>query len=124
MNEPLFGIENLDGFIVIGIVLFFSLMETFAGYLTATKRIFGDWIQEAGGFLVLSFIIKPLIVFIAFFLGKSLIPNVQNAVANSNLFLILLVYLLIDDVLQYWYHRFGHEYQLLWTLQRTHHQAE
>lgn len=124
MNEPLFGIENLDGYVVIGIILFFSLLETIAGYLSATKRTFSDWIQEAGGFAALSFVYKPLIVFIAFFLGKSLIPNVQNAVADANLWLVLLGYLLIDDVLQYWYHRFGHEYAFLWKLHRPHHQAE
>lgn len=55
MNEPLLGIDNLDGYIVLGIVLLFSLIETFAGFLTASKRTFSDWIQEAGGFLVLSF---------------------------------------------------------------------
>jgi sterol desaturase/sphingolipid hydroxylase (fatty acid hydroxylase superfamily)/CDGSH-type Zn-finger protein len=124
MNEPLWGIENLDGFIVIGIVLLFSIFETIAGYWANTKRTFGDWIQEAGGFLVLSFAIKPLIIFIAFWLGKSLIPNVQNAIFSANLFLVLLVYLLVDDVLQYWYHRFGHEYSFLWKLHRPHHQAE
>lgn len=124
MNEPLFGIENFDGYIVIGIILFFSLLETVAGYLTNTKRSFSDWIQEAGGFLALSFIYKPLIIFIALFLGNSLIPNVQNAVANSNLLLVTIGYVLIDDVLQYWYHRFGHEYEFLWKLHRPHHQAE
>jgi sterol desaturase/sphingolipid hydroxylase (fatty acid hydroxylase superfamily)/CDGSH-type Zn-finger protein len=124
MNEPLFGIENLDGYLVLGIVLLFSLLETAAGYLASTKRKFSDWVQEAGGFLVLSFIIKPLIVLAAFSLGKLLVPNVQNAVANSNLLLILPGYLLVDDVLQYWYHRFGHEYEFLWKLHRPHHQAE
>ena len=124
MNEPFFGIENLDGYIVIGIILFFSLMETIAGYLSATKRTLGDWIQEAGGFLALSFVYKPLIVLAAFWLGKLLIPNIQNAVAASNLWIGLPVYLLVDDILQYWYHRFGHEYQFLWKLHRPHHQAE
>ncbi|MBK7393036.1 MAG: sterol desaturase family protein [Chloracidobacterium sp.] len=124
MNEPLFGIPNLDGYIVIGIVLFFSLAETIAGYLTASKRTFGDWIQEAGGFIALSFIYKPLIVFSAFYFGGSLIPDVQNYVANSNLWAVFLIYLLVDDVLQYWYHRFGHEYGWLWKLHRPHHQAE
>ena len=76
MNDPLFGIENLEGYIVLGIVVFFSLMETMAGYLSATKRSIGDWIQEAGGFLALSFIFKPLIVLAAFSFGKLLIPNV------------------------------------------------
>lgn len=124
MNEPLLGIANLDGYIVLGIVIFFSLAETIAGYLVASKRTFSDWIQEAGGFVALSFIYKPLIIWLAFLLGQSLIPNVQNAVATSNLWLVLLVYLLIDDVLQYWYHRFGHEYDFLWKLHRPHHQAE
>lgn len=124
MNEPLFGIANLDGYIVIGIILFFSLMETFAGFLSATKRTASDWIQEAGGFLVLSFIYKPLIIFAALSLGSLLIPNVQNAVASMNLWVGLIIYLLIDDVLQYWYHRFGHEYDFLWKLHRPHHQAE
>lgn len=36
MNEPLLGISNLDGYIVVGIVLFFSGLETIAGYLSAT----------------------------------------------------------------------------------------
>jgi sterol desaturase/sphingolipid hydroxylase (fatty acid hydroxylase superfamily)/CDGSH-type Zn-finger protein len=124
MNEPLFGIANLDSYIVIGIILFFSLLETIAGFLSATKRTFNDWIQEAGGFLALSFIYKPLIIFAAFSLGKLLIPNVQNAVYSINLWIGLIVYLLIDDVLQYWYHRFGHEYDFLWKLHRPHHQAE
>jgi sterol desaturase/sphingolipid hydroxylase (fatty acid hydroxylase superfamily)/CDGSH-type Zn-finger protein len=124
MNEPLFGIPNLDGYIVLGIVLLFGLLETIAGYLTATKRKFGDWIQEAGGFLVLSFLIKPLIVFAAILFGRLLIPDVQNVVANSNLWLVFFGYLFVDDVLQYWYHRFGHEYNWLWKLHRPHHQAE
>lgn len=124
MNEPLLGIPNLDGYIVIGIVLFFSVLETLAGYLSATKRTFGDWMQEAGGFVVLSFVYKPLIVLSAFYLGATLVPNVQNYVANSYLWAVFLVYLLVDDILQYWYHRFGHEYGWLWKLHRPHHQAE
>ncbi len=124
MNEPLFGIANFDGYIVIAIILFFSVLETIAGFLSSTKRSASDWVQEAGGFLALSFVYKPLIIFAAFWLGDSLIPNVRNSVASVNLWIGLIVYLLVDDVLQYWYHRFGHEYDFLWKLHRPHHQAE
>jgi sterol desaturase/sphingolipid hydroxylase (fatty acid hydroxylase superfamily)/CDGSH-type Zn-finger protein len=124
MNEPLLGIQNLDGYVVVGIVLMFGLAETLAGRLASTNRSFGDWIQEAGGFLVLSFAIKPLIVFAAFLLGRALVPDLQNSVASGGLLPAFVIYLLIDDVLQYWYHRFGHEYQFLWKLHRPHHQAE
>ena len=124
MNQPLFGIENFDGYVVVGIVLTFSLLEALAGKLASSKRTFGDWVQEAGGFLVLSFAIKPLIVLSAYFVGHWLIPDFQNTVANLSLPLVFVLYLLVDDVLQYWYHRFGHEYQFLWKLHRPHHQAE
>ncbi len=124
MNEPLFGIANLDGYIVIGIILFFSLLETIAGYLAITKRKLSDWMQEAGGFIALSFVYKPLIIFAAFLLGRLFIPNAQSVVAHASLWPGVVVYLLVDDILQYWYHRFGHEYEFLWKLHRPHHQAE
>ena len=124
MNGPLFGIANLDGYVVVGIVLIFSILEAAAGFWTASKRTMGDWIQEAGGFIVLSFVYKPLIIFSAMTLGNLLIPGIQNTLANSYFLPVFVVYLLVDDILQYWYHRFGHEYGWLWKLHRPHHQAE
>lgn len=62
MNEPLFGIPNADVPFVMGILIFFLLIEIFSGYLHRTKRKFGDWIQELGGFLVLSLGTKAIIV--------------------------------------------------------------
>ncbi len=124
MNQPLFGIEGLDSYVVLGIVVFFCAIESAAGFLVATRRTWSDWIQEAGGFAVLSFVIKPAIVYGAYVLGGAVIPSAQNAVAQSSLIVGVVVYLLVDDVLQYWYHRFGHEYAFLWKLHRPHHQAE
>ncbi len=124
MNEPLFGIENLDSYIVLGIVILFCVLESAAGYLASSRRTASDWIQEVGGFAVLSFLIKPLIVFAAFFAGQRLAPGLQGSIAAFSILPALVVYLLVDDVLQYWYHRFGHEYDFLWKLHRPHHQAE
>lgn len=124
MNEPLFGVDNIDSFIVLAIVVFFCGIETAAGFLTATRRTLSDWIQEAGGFAVLSFAIKPAIVFGSYLAGSATIPEFQNYLAQSNLLVGTVGYLLVDDVLQYWFHRFGHEYPFLWKLHRPHHQAE
>ena len=44
---------NVDVYLVMGILVFLILVETFAGYLTQSKRDRGDWIQEFDGFLVL-----------------------------------------------------------------------
>lgn len=124
MDNALFGIENLDAYVVLGILIFFVIVETTAGYLASTKRNFGDWIQEAGGFFVLSILIKPAIVAAVFFLGRFLFPAAQNAISEWSLWLMLPFYLFIDDFMQYWYHRSAHEYEFLWKLHRPHHQAE
>ncbi|MEP6903023.1 MAG: sterol desaturase family protein [Actinomycetota bacterium] len=124
MNEPLFGIKNFEVYAVLGIVAFFGLIETLAGYLYRTKRTADDWIQEAGGFFVLAVIIKPVVVFMAFKFGEFLIPSFQNQFAGLSLWIVLPAFLLIDDFLQYWHHRFSHEYAFLWKLHRPHHQAE
>jgi len=124
MDNTLFGIENLDVYVVLGIIIFFVLVETLAGYWVNTKRNFGDWIQEAGGFFVLSLLIKPTIVASVFYLGRFLLPEYQNIIGGWSLWLMLPFYLFIDDVMQYWYHRSAHEYEFLWKLHRPHHQAE
>jgi sterol desaturase/sphingolipid hydroxylase (fatty acid hydroxylase superfamily)/CDGSH-type Zn-finger protein len=96
----------------------------FAGLLYSDKRTRDDWVQEFGGFLALALIIKPLIVFFAFKLGELFIPGVQNTLDGFSLLITLPVFLIVDDFIQYWHHRFSHEYSFLWKLHRPHHQAE
>ncbi|MEZ5041711.1 MAG: sterol desaturase family protein [Saprospiraceae bacterium] len=124
MEKTLFGIENLDTYLVLGILAFFGLLEVMAGYLHRSKRTRGDWIQEIGSFFVLSVLIKPAIVVAVLALGKVIFPGYFNLFGDWSLWLMLPFFLLIDDVLQYWYHRSAHEHEWLWKLHRPHHQAE
>ncbi|MCI4667700.1 MAG: sterol desaturase family protein [Bacteroidia bacterium] len=124
MKHTLFGIQDLDVYVVAGILILFGLLEVFAGFLSKSKRSTSDWIQEFGSFAVLSKLIKPGIVFAVFYIGKAVFPNYQFALDTWSLWLVLPFYLLIDDVLQYWYHRLAHEKEWLWKLHRPHHQAE
>ena len=125
MENELFGIKDMEVYLVLGILVFFGLLEVISGYLHRTQRTFSDWIQEAGGWLSLALLIKPLIVGLGLpFIASALFPSVQQPLADWNFWLLLPFYLLIDDVLQYWYHRSAHEYEWLWKLHRPHHQAE
>jgi len=124
MDKALFGIENLDVYLVMGILIAFGLLEVISGQLNKSKRSGSDWIQELGSFLVLSIGIKPLIVFIIYSLGSYFFADYLFTIAHWNFWLLLISYLLLDDVLQYWYHRSAHEYPFLWKLHRPHHQAE
>ena len=124
MDNSLFGVQNLDVIIVLGVLIGFGLMEVIAGYLSRTKRKSEDWIQEAGGFFALSVLIKPLMVGAVFLVGNLLFPSSLYGLAGWGLLLATCFYLFLDDLMQYWYHRSAHEYQFLWKLHRAHHQAE
>lgn len=114
----------MEMYIVLGILIGFSIAEVIAGYLKRTKRDNSDWIQELGGFLALSAAIKPLLFFVVYMLGSNLFPEYTTLLSGVNFWLVFVVYILIDDLLQYWYHRSAHEYPFLWKLHRSHHQAE
>jgi len=101
-------IPNIDVYVVLGIIVFFILIEIAVGYLKRTQRTGRDWMHEVGGFLICKF----------------LIPGLSEVFAAKSLLFITCFYLFIDDVMQYWYHRSAHEYQFLWKLHRPHHQAE
>ena len=120
----LFQIENFDVYLIVGIVLFFSLLEMIAGYWHSSKRNFGDWIQEAGGFLVLGFVIKPLVLFAVLGMMELLLSEYRYVWRDWPVALMAVVYILVDDFCQYWYHRLAHQNEWLWKLHRPHHQAE
>ncbi len=124
MEKALFGIPNLDVYLVLGILAFFIIIEIIGGYWHRTQRTSSDWIQEMGSYFVLALLIKPGIVLAALFVGNTFLPQFQYAVAGYSFGLALVIYLFADDFLQYWYHRSAHEYPFLWKLHRPHHQAE
>lgn len=124
MDTLLFNIEDFYVYIVMGILIFFGLLEVISGQLKRSKRSRGDWIQEVGSFLVLAIGIKPFIVLGVYTLGTLFFSEYQSVLNAWHWGLVLVGYILIDDVLQYWYHRSAHEYPFLWKLHRPHHQAE
>ena len=124
MIKNLLAIENFDVYFVIGIIIFFSLLETVSGFLKNSNRKKDDWIQEILSFVILGNLIKPSIVFFVFGLGNIFLPEYRFVLTDSSFIGVLLGYLLIDDLLQYWYHRTAHETPFLWKLHRSHHQAE
>ena len=70
--QRLLAIENFDVFLVLGVLIFFGLIESFAGYLHHSKRKKGDWLQEVMSFFLLSSGIKPAIVASVYILGNTI----------------------------------------------------
>jgi sterol desaturase/sphingolipid hydroxylase (fatty acid hydroxylase superfamily)/CDGSH-type Zn-finger protein len=123
-NNYLFGIKDSELYMVLGILVFFILLEIIFGGLKNSKRTSDDWRQEGISALALSLITKPIIVYAVYLLGNSFFPQYNTFFKAMPLWFVLPFYLLIDDLLQYWYHRTGHETEFLWRQHRAHHQAE
>lgn len=117
-----FDTPNLDTYIVLGIIVVFALIEGLDGLYTDSKRSKDDWFVEILGFTSLN-LLKPLVFLIGIFGMNLLFPGAVDRFSGWELLGGVVFYLLIDDILQYWYHRAAHEYQWLWKLHRPHHAA-
>lgn len=117
------SIPNIDLYLVLGILFTFGAIETILGHYNNSNRRKDDWIMEGIGFFVVA-ITKTGIVTIVYFLGNTLFPSASGSLAHWSLWLAFPFYILIDDVLQYWYHRSAHEYDWLWKHHRVHHAAK
>lgn len=120
--EKILNIPNIDLYFVLGVLFLFGFIETVMGAYKKSNRSSDDWILEGIGFFVVA-ISKTIIVAGVFFLGKALLPGSYEALASWSLLPAFLFYILIDDVMQYWYHRSAHEYNWLWKHHRVHHAA-
>ncbi|HRF39702.1 MAG TPA: hypothetical protein PK198_13010, partial [Saprospiraceae bacterium] len=115
MDHPIIQfIADKHMFFVVGILVFFGLIETALGYYAATKRTKNDLMVEVVNTFFLMVITKPAVVFIAMSALKWLAPAGEGALSGLSFWILLPMFLLVDDFLQYWYHRSSHEYKWLW----------
>ena len=123
MNKIFHFIAENSVVMVLGILVFFGLIEAIFGYLSESKRTKNDVMVEVFNTFFLIVIAKPLIAFVSFGLCALILPNQNELVMGLPLWLNILIFVLVDDFLQYWYHRSAHEYKLLWKWHRPHHAA-
>lgn len=109
--------------LVFGILILFGVIEAAFGYLSDSKRTKDDVLVESVNTFFLMVITKPLIMYIAFQGMRLIVPSKENVLASLPFWISLLIFLLVDDFLQYWYHRSSHEYKWLWKHHRAHHTA-
>lgn len=108
---------------VLGVLVAFGAIEAAFGFLANSKRRKDDVFVELINTFFLLGITKPFIAFFSFFLLHRFFPNVEGILLKLPFGINLLIFLLVDDFLQYWYHRFSHEYKWLWKWHRAHHTA-
>jgi sterol desaturase/sphingolipid hydroxylase (fatty acid hydroxylase superfamily)/CDGSH-type Zn-finger protein len=111
----------MDSWAIAGILVLFGVLEAFGGLYHNSKRTKDDWWIEILSFVHASTVSKPLIVLVSGALMLIFLPQMNNQFAETTLWISLPFVLLVDDIIQYWYHRKAHEWKWLWNLHRPHH---
>ncbi len=122
MNEA-FGIQHFDAKGVAIILLFFGIFEAFMGVFQHSKRTKWDYLTELVSFTQLSILIQPGIVYAVGQLGKSFFPQFLGTFQYLPAFAQFLILIVIEDLPQYWWHRWAHKKYWLWKLHLAHHES-
>lgn len=110
--------------IVLGIYLAFMIAELMFSNLFAKKgQTRDDAVLEVVGTSILLGLTQPAILLMSTFLMQAFFPQWHGALANINIFAAIALFLVFDDMMQYWWHRLAHSTPWLYNLHRAHHNA-
>jgi len=124
MDNFLVFLTHKQMYFVLGVLLFFGVTETLAGYFASSKRTKHDVLIETVNTFLLFAITKPLITLFAFYLCSLIFPSVKDVLDTWPIWLMTTPAILVDDFIQYWYHRSSHEHKWLWKWHSPRHAAE
>jgi sterol desaturase/sphingolipid hydroxylase (fatty acid hydroxylase superfamily) len=110
--------------VVIGILLAYGLAEFLRSDIFSKKeQCRNDGITEAISTFMLLIVTQPLIIASVSLLGSRFFPEYQGAFSGISVFAALALFLMLDDMMQYWWHRASHSFSWLYNLHRAHHNA-
>jgi len=111
--------------VVLSIFLFFIGMEIlFTRFFRKEGQVKGDGFVELISTLALTLLTQPFVVGSGFAVAALLTPSQADVLKSWPIWSVILLFLIFDDMTQYWWHRFTHNTPWLYNLHRPHHQAE
>ncbi len=103
---------------------FITLEIIFTQFFKKEGQKPGDGIVEFIGTLVLTLITQPLVMGMGFAVAAFLAPNAADVLKVWPIWAVIGLFLVFDDMTQYWWHRISHSVPWLYNLHRPHHNAE
>ena len=110
---------------ILGIYVGFALLELLSTRLFAKpEQTRDDGIVETVSTVMLLAVTQPAIIFTAALLMSFVAPQMQGVLTDINIFAAIGLFLILDDMTQYWWHRASHSFSWLYNLHRAHHNAK
>lgn len=109
---------------ILAIYLGFAVLELWRTNLFRKgEQVRDDGIVEAVSIVVLLGFTQPAVLFTSATLAGIVAPGWAGALSGINIFLAIGLFLILDDMMQYWWHRASHSFHWLYNLHRAHHNA-
>lgn len=110
---------------ILAIYFGFALLELWQSKLFAKQeQTRDDGIVESVSMIMLLAATQPAILFGSAALMGWAAPGLEGALAGINVFAAIALFLVLDDMTQYWWHRASHSFSWLYNLHRAHHNAQ
>jgi len=111
--------------VIASVFLFFVLLEVVqTGFLHKRGQTQDDaWVEVIGGLLLL-IVTQPLVLFVGAALAAYVAPELEGLLATWPALAVFGLFIIFDDLSQYWWHRLSHTVPWLYKLHRPHHNAE
>lgn len=110
---------------ILGIYFGFAILElVWTRLLSKPEQTRDDGIVETVSTVMLLTVTQPAIIFTAALLMSLFAPQLQGALADINILAAIGLFLILDDMTQYWWHRASHTFPWLYNLHRAHHNAK
>ena len=100
------------------------IAELLCGHFSRQRGNYTEMLLAWGAYIQQFSVVRPVIAFLLAALAGLLAPESANQFNHLPFWPVFFAFLLTRECMQYWYHRFSHEWPWLWKLHRTHHSAE
>lgn len=119
------AVSRLEFLPVLGIFLALIVLEIlFTRFFSKPGQTRSDAIVEVISTLMLILAVVPLVLASGKKLASLVVPDAAGVIAEWPFWAVFSLFLIFDDMVQYWWHRASHTFPWLYKLHRAHHNAE
>jgi sterol desaturase/sphingolipid hydroxylase (fatty acid hydroxylase superfamily) len=116
--------EHISKLIPAFVLFVLGILEALGGLYFDRKRSNNDFAIELVSLATLPTLIQPGIFLVTFWVMHFFFPHLENRYMHVHSVFQVIAFLIMDDMVQYWWHRLSHQNRTMWKLHRPHHVVE
>lgn len=116
--------EAVSKLIPVAFLLILGVIEALGGLYLEDKRTKNDFSIELISLVTLPVLVQPGIFLAIFWIGDTWFSGYENYFIELPILWHFVAFLILDDMMQYWWHRLSHVNRVMWKLHRPHHVVE